>query len=297
MRILVTGKNGQLGQSINKLVNIEAKNKHNPNSNEFIFVGREELDLSSKGSIDNYFNNNDKFDIIINCASYTAVEKAEKEKEVANQVNYLAVKQIAKIAAKKHIKLIHISTDYVFDGNSNTPYTENDKANPINTYGKTKLAGERAVLELMENNAIVIRTSWIYSEYGKNFVKTILQLSKKKNELSIINDQIGSPTYAGDLADTILIIVNSKKYKSKKQKTRVYNFSGAGECSWYCFAKEVFRIVKTSCNVKGITTEQYNSNLERPKYSVLNNNIIQEDFGVESKYWKESLRKFLKNNY
>ena len=165
MRILVTGKNGQLGRSIHKLVNTDTKIDNNQSSNEFIFVGREELDLSSEGGISHYFDNNDKFDIIINCAAYTQVDKAEQEVELANQINHLAVKQLASIASKQQARLIHISTDYVFDGEGDKPYMEIDKTNPINVYGKTKLAGEKALQAVMPMNAIIIRTSWLYSEY------------------------------------------------------------------------------------------------------------------------------------
>ena len=164
MRILVTGKNGQLGRSIHKLVNTDTKIDNNQSSNDFIFVGREELDLSSESSISHYFDNNDKFDIIINCAAYTQVDKAEEEIELANQINHLAVKQLASIANKQQVRLIHISTDYVFDGESDKPYIETDETNPINVYGKTKLAGEKALQKIMPTSAIIIRSSWVYSE-------------------------------------------------------------------------------------------------------------------------------------
>ena len=197
MRILVTGKSGQLGRSLHKLV---SEKKYD---NEFIFVGREELDLSSESNIDHYFDSNNRFDIIVNCAAYTAVDRAEKEVKLANQVNHLAVKQLAQIAKSQDSRLIHISTDYVFDGESDKPYTETDETNPINIYGKTKLAGEQVLQKAMPTNAIIIRTSWIYSEYGNNFVKTMLRLGRERDELNVVNDQIGSPTYAGDLAEVI----------------------------------------------------------------------------------------------
>ena len=186
MRILVTGKNGQLGRSIQKIVNTDTKIGNNQSPNDFIFVGREELNLSSESSISHYFDNNDKFDIIINCAAYTAVDKAEKEQELANQVNHLAVKQLAKIANNQQARLIHISTDYVFDGESDKPYIETDTPNPINIYGKTKLAGEIALQELMPTNVIIIRTSSLYSEFiNENVIKGIeekLDCSTLKNE-------------------------------------------------------------------------------------------------------------------
>ena len=181
MRILVTGKNGQLGKSINKIVNASDDKNNYQQGNEFIFVGREELDLSSKSDINHYFDSNNKFDIIINCAAYTAVDKAEEEQELANQVNHLAVKQLAGIAKEQKAKLIYISTDYVFDGESDKPYLESDTPNPINVYGKTKLAGEKALQGTMPTDAIIIRTSWVYSEYGNNFVSTMLRLGKERD--------------------------------------------------------------------------------------------------------------------
>ena len=244
MRILVTGKNGQLGQSINKLINIETKIENNPSSNEFIFVGREELDLSNNSSIINYFDNHDKFDIVINSAAYTAVDQAEEEQELANQVNHLAVKQLAGIAKEQKARLIHISTDYVFNGESDKPYIETSETNPINVYGKTKLAGERTLQEIMPTNAIIIRTSWVYSEYGNNFVKTMLRLGKERDELNVVSDQIGSPTYATDLAEAILKILNNEDFKKENQPTQVYHYSNEGEVSWYKFAKEVFELAR-----------------------------------------------------
>jgi len=289
MRILVTGKNGQLGQSINKLINIEAKTKYDPNSNKFIFVGRDELDLSSKNSIDNYFNNNDKFDIIINCAAYTAVDKAEEGQELANQVNHLAVGQLARIANQQKAKLIHISTDYVFDGESDKPYTEKDKINPINVYGKTKLAGEKALQEVMSNNASIIRTSWVYSEYGNNFVKTMLRLGKEKDEISVVSDQIGSPTYATDLAEAILKIINNKDYLEKQQQTEVYHYSNEGEINWYDFAIEIFKAAKIDCKVNPITTDQYPTPARRPGNTLMSKGKITKQFGVDTYDWKASI--------
>ena len=289
MRILVTGKNGQLGQSINKLINIESKAKYNPNSNEFIFVGREELDLSSKSSITNYFNNNDKFDITINCAAYTAVDKAEEEAVLANQINHLAVGQLARIANQQEAKLIHISTDYVFDGESGKPYVETDETNPINVYGKTKLAGEKALQDVMPTNAIIIRTSWVYSEYGNNFVKTMLRLGKEKDDISVVSDQIGSPTYATDLAEAIIKIINNKNYLEKQQPTEIYHYSNEGRVSWYDFAKEIFKVAKIDCEVKPITTDQYPTPARRPRNTLMNKDKIAEIFSINTPDWKYSL--------
>jgi len=289
MRILVTGKNGQLGRSIHKLVNTDSKIDNNQSSNEFIFVGREELDLSNESSISHYFDSNDRFDVIINCAAYTAVDKAEEEQELANQVNHLAVKQLAGIAKEQKAKLIHISTDYVFDGESDKPYIETDTTNPINVYGKTKLAGEKALQALMPANAIIIRTSWVYSEYGNNFVKTMLRLGKERNELNVVSDQIGSPTYATDLANAILDIIQNIEFKEVGQKTQVYHYSNAGKVSWYDFAKEIFKMAEVGCTVNPITTQQYPTPAQRPKNTLMNKNKIIEKFGVEILDWKKSL--------
>jgi dTDP-4-dehydrorhamnose reductase len=289
MRILVTGKNGQLGQSINKLINIETKIENNPSSTEFIFVGREELDLSNNSSIINYFDNHDKFDIVINSAAYTAVDQAEEEQELANQVNHLAVKQLAGIAKEQKARLIHISTDYVFNGESDKPYIETSETNPINVYGKSKLAGEKALQAVMPMNAVIIRTSWVYSEYGNNFVKTMLRLGKERDELNVVSDQIGSPTYATDLAGAILEIIKNKEFREEDQATQIYHYSNEGEISWHDFAKEIFKIAKTNCKVNPITTQQYPTPAKRPKNTLMNKNKIIEKFGVKNTNWKEPL--------
>ena len=189
MVILVTGANGQLGKSIKSLVEPQKK------SHSFVFVTRDQLDLSSPSNIQNYFDTH-KFDLIINCAAYTAVDKAESYQEEADMINHIAVKKIAEIAKSNNIKLIHISTDFVFDGLKHKPYSESDACSPLNIYGKTKLEGENAILSIMKFNATIIRTSWLYSEYGNNFVSTIIKLTEKNSSLNIVSDQIGSPTYA-----------------------------------------------------------------------------------------------------
>ena len=282
MKILVIGANGQLGKSVQKIVSSAKQN------NEFVFVGRGELDLSQEESIASYLNNN-KFDIIINCAAYTAVDKAEEEQELANQVNYLAVKQLAEITNKQQAKLMHISTDYVFDGESERPYIETDETNPINIYGKTKLAGEKAIQAIMPTNAIIIRASWVYSEYGNNFVDTMLRLGKERGELSVVNDQIGSPTYATDLAKIILKIINNKNYQAKDQATEIYHYSNKGKISWYEFAKEIFELADIHCAVKPITTKQYPTPAKRPKNTLMNKAKIAKTFSVGISDWKESL--------
>jgi dTDP-4-dehydrorhamnose reductase len=282
MRILVTGKNGQLGKSIHKLVT------NTEQTDDFVFVGREELDLSDGNNIAHYFEGN-AFDIIINCAAYTAVDKAGEEKDLANQVNHLAVKQLARIAKNQQAKLIHISTDYVFDGESDKPYSETDETNPINVYGRTKLAGEKAIQEFMPIDAIIIRASWVYSEFGNNFVKTMLRLGKEREELNVVSDQIGSPTYATDLANAILDIVKNVAFKGAGHETQVYHYSNEGEISWHEFAKEVFKLKNIHCSVNPIATERYPTPAKRPKNTLMKKDKIAKTFSVNTPDWKESL--------
>jgi len=289
MRILVTGKNGQLGRSIQKTVNADTKIGNNQSSNAYIFVGREDLDLSSKSSISDYFGNNDKFDLIINCAAFTQVDKAEQEAGLADQINHLAVKQLASIANKQQARLLHISTDYVFDGESGKPYSETDTPNPINAYGRTKLAGEKALQAVMPMNALVIRASWLYSEYGNNFVSTMLRLGRERDELSVVNDQMGSPTYAADLADAILEIIKHKKFREEGQTTQIYNYSNEAEISWHRFAKEIFKIEKIECEVNSIATQQYPTPAKRPRNTIMNKDKIVKVFNIKISNWKSSL--------
>ena len=288
MRILVAGKNGQLGKSIQKIVNTGTKIDNNQSPNDFIFVGREELNLSSESSISHYFDNN-KFDIIINCAAYTQVDRAEQEAELASQINHLAVKKLASIASNQQARLIHISTDYVFDGESNKPYLETDTPNPINVYGKTKLAGEKALQTEMPMNAIIIRASWIYSEYGNNFVSTMHRLGKERDELNIVSDQIGSPTYAADLADAILEIIMHKKFRDLGQTTQIYHYSGESEISWYEFAKEIFKIEKIECEVNPVSSQQYPTPAKRPRNTIMKKDKIVKKFNIKISNWKSSL--------
>jgi dTDP-4-dehydrorhamnose reductase len=282
MKILVIGKNGQLGRSIHKIV------INNELRNVFVFVGRGELDFSQNDNIEKYFKEN-SFDVVVNCTAYTAVDKAESEIELTNQINHLAVRKLAEIAYKKNIKLIHISTDYVFDGTGSKPYKETDKTNPINVYGKTKLAGEKAFQEAMPTNAIIIRTSWVYSEYGNNFVDTMLKLGKERDKLNVVNDQIGSPTYATDLANAILKIIENKNYQTKSPATEIYHYSNKGKVSWYEFAKEIFELADIHCAVKPITTKQYPTPAKRPKNTLMNKAKIAKTFSVGISDWKESL--------
>jgi len=282
--VLVTGQNGQLGQSLKSLA------PQYPQY-QFTFTARDELDLACSQNISSYFEKN-KFDLIINCAAYTAVDKAEEQQELADAINHLAVKQLAEISQKNNSVLIHISTDYVFDGTNYRPYIENDPINPQNTYGLTKLKGEQAI-QKTACNAIIIRTSWVYSEYGNNFVKTMLRLGADRDQLNVIFDQIGTPTYAVDLATSILTIadsLNNNQSDFQQEKLALYHFSNEGVCSWYDFAKAIFEHSNTQCEVFPIETKDYPTPAKRPQYSVLNKAKIKQKYQLNIPYWKDSLQ-------
>lgn len=283
MKILVTGKNGQLGKSIYKIVS------QSKQGNEFIFVGRTELDLANENSINNYFIHHN-FDVIINCAAYTSVDGAESETKLADKINHLVPKHIAEITKKQNAKLIHISTDFVFDGKRSKPYIESDDTNPVNNYGKTKLAGEVEIKKIMTNNATIIRTGWVYSEFGNNFVDTMLRLGTSSNNIKVINDQIGSPTYASDLAKAIVGIIDSEKLSIGTFTTQVYHYTNLGQCNWYEFAKAIFSYSNINCNVIPIATEEYPLPAKRPKFSVFNKDKIIKTFNLGIPKWEESLK-------
>ena len=286
MKILVTGKSGQLGRSIQKFIS-------NFDHHEFTLVGRDELDLSSSESISKYFDTHSHFDVIINCAAYTAVDRAEKEADLADEINHLAVKQLAEFANSQNAKLIHISTDYVFDGYKNSSYLENDSTNPINVYGRTKLLGEEAVLEAMPNNALIIRTSWGYSEFGNNFVQTMLELGRERDEINVVSDQIGSPTYTSDLAKALLNILSNDNFNKKTFPTEILHFSNMGETSWSDFAKEIFKLANLNYKVTPISSEQYPTPAIRPKNSILSKEKIKNHFKLQIPSWKQSLKECL----
>lgn len=288
MKVLIIGKNGQLGQLIKKIISLGNI------KDEYSFVGRSELDLGDSENITTYFNQN-KFDIIINCAAYTAVDKAESESKLADQVNHLAVKQMAEIAKQQGAKFIHVSTDYVFDGKNYKPCTEDDKTNPQSIYGSTKLAGERAIQEIMRKGATIIRTGWLYSEFGNNFVKTMLELGANNEKIKVISDQIGTPTYASDLAQAIVGIVKSKYLQNKEQQTQIFHYSNEGVCSWYDFSKAIFDIEKIACKAVPIESKEWKMPAKRPYYTVLNKNKFKTTFEVEVPYWRESLQVCLKH--
>jgi len=288
MLTLVTGANGQLGKTIKNLA------KHQKISDSFVFTSRDQLDLSYLDNIHSFIESH-KFDLIINCAAYTAVDKAEIHEKEANLINHLAVEKIAELAQINSIKLIHISTDFVFDGFKHGLYNEGDATGPLNIYGKTKLAGENAVLSIMKYNAIIIRTSWVYSEYGNNFVDTILKLFQKGDDLNIVSDQIGSPSYANDLGQAILNIINSDKFISTENASEIYHYSNEGECSWYDFAKEIANISGTKCSINPIKTEDYQTAAKRPKHTLMSKKKISQEFGLKINFWKDSLKICMKN--
>ena len=288
MDILVTGANSQLGQSL-KCLSSEKNNSHN-----FIFTSRKQLDITSTTDLE-IFIETGNFDLIINCAAYTRVDEAEANEIKANLINHLAVKKIAEVSNKNQIKLIHISSDFVFDGSKNEPYNENDIASPINIYGKSKYAGELAILEEMKSNAIIIRTSWMYSEYGNNFVDTILSLSRKNDTLNVVTDQIGNPTYARDLSQLIMKIVMSEKFNSFDQSSKIFHYSNEGICSWYDFAKEVIKISGNKCTINPILTKNYYSKVRRPKNSSMSKKKVIKEFGIRIFSWEDSLKRCIHN--
>ena len=298
-QILVIGKNGQLGRSLEKILR-RSSEFHNINSifkskkidyekKSFVFVSRDELDLSNKFSILSYFKKKN-FSAIINCAAYTNVDNAETDKKLADTINNLALLELAEIAKNFKVPLIHISTDYVFNGKAIKPYVETDKTDPLNIYGLTKLKGEKI---LMDSGCIgsIIRTSWVYSEFGNNFLKTMIKLAKEKTSINVVFDQVSCPTYATNLAEVVLVILK-KLLMSKIQnsKLNIYHFSDEGFCSRYDFVKFIFEINNISCKVNAIETTEYPSLARRPYYSVMNKSKIKHllpDLVIP--HWKDSV--------
>jgi dTDP-4-dehydrorhamnose reductase len=279
--ILVTGSNGQLGSEIKEL-----SSKYDYN---FFFTDRTNIDITSKDDIKSFCEKN-SINVIINCAAYTAVDKAEEDEINADLVNRKAVKKLALVCQELNIKLIHISTDYVFDGKNFKAYSEEYQTNPQGIYGKTKLDGENEMININPKNSIIIRTSWVYSYYGNNFVKTMLRLGREKESLTVIFDQVGTPTYAKDLAIAILDILP----QIENQKVEIYNYSNEGVLSWYDFAKEIMKMAKLDCKINPIETFQYPTPAKRPHFSLLNKAKIKKEFNIEIPYWKDGLDDCLK---
>ena len=264
-KILVTGSKGQLGKEIHVRIN---KNK----GAEFLFHDIDTLDLTDYAGLEKFINNHKPF-YIVNCAAYTAVDKAEEEKDAAFKLNSEVPAKLAGLCREHDIKLIHISTDYVFNGNNCRPYREDDMPDPQSVYALSKYEGEQSVLEY--ENSIVIRTSWLYSTFGNNFVKTMLRIGESRDELNVVFDQIGTPTYAGDLAEAIHRIIALSLEDSSKFVPGIYHFSNEGVCSWYDFAVEIMNIAGFDCNVIPVESSQYPQAAKRPLYSVLNKNKIK----------------------
>lgn len=282
--ILITGSKGQLGSELQALVNSSVTSSHNP-LYTFYFTDKTELDISDPNAIEDFCSQNN-IEIIINCAAYTAVDKAEEDEVNADVINHLAVKYLAETAKERGIKLIHISTDYVFDGKNYKPYNEDDATNPQSVYGKTKLLGEEVIKTVNPKGAMIIRTSWVYSTFGNNFVKTMLKLGKERDEIAVIFDQIGTPTYARDLAKAILQIIP----KIENNKVEIYNYSNEGVCSWYDFAKAIFEISNIDCKINPIETKEYPTPAKRPHYTLLNKSKIKQTYDLAIPYWKEALK-------
>ncbi|MBA6151939.1 dTDP-4-dehydrorhamnose reductase [Gelidibacter maritimus] len=280
-RVLVTGGSGQLGQSIQSIALQQS-------SLEFLFCDKNMLDITNSEHVLSFFKTN-KIDWCINCAAYTNVDKAEVNQDQAYQINVLGAKNIAKACQVYNVKLIHISTDFVFDGQSNKPYTETDITNPINTYGRTKLQGEAEIASIFDN-FFIIRTSWLYSEFGHNFMKTMLRLSSEKELIRVVDDQIGTPTYAGDIAEALikLILDDTSNYG-------IFHFANHGEVSWFEFAKAIFEQTHSSVILEPIFSRDYITLAKRPAYSVLDTSKASEEMDIAIPFWKDSLSKAIQN--
>ena len=285
MRVLITGSNGQLGSEIKELASEYEKL-------QCVFKDLPELDICD-AEVLNTFIIDQHINAVINCAGYTAVDKAEEEALIAQKVNSEGVLNLANALKKVDGKLIHISTDYVFDGNHSQPYKETDPVSPVGVYGETKRAGELAVLN-SSIDAIVIRTSWLYSGYGNNFVKTMLRLGNDKESIQVVSDQIGTPTYAKDLAKTCLNILSDAGSTNISKKGSLYHYSNEGVTSWYDFASSIMEISNIDCQVIPIETKDYPTQARRPIYSVLDKSKIKSDFKVIIPHWRDSLTNCIK---
>jgi len=275
-KILVTGANGQLGKELRDIAT-------NFPQYEFLFLSREDMPIHHYELVRNTFDGF-KPDYCVNCAAYTAVDKAEQEIELANIINAESVGILAAISREHHCKFIHISTDYVFSGDSPKPYVEIDTTCPVSVYGKTKLAGELEALK-QNQDTIIIRTSWVYSYYGNNFVKTMMRLMRERAEISVVNDQIGSPTWAADLASFIIHIISFPEWHAG-----IYHFSNTGEISWYDFAVEIKKLIKSNTIIHPIPTSAYPTPAQRPAFSLLDKSKIKTVFGYTPPDWKQSLK-------
>lgn len=288
MNILVTGANGQLGNEMR----IVSKGS----SDRYIFTDVEELDITSYEAVSKCVKDNN-VEVIVNCAAYTNVDKAEDDEATAELINAQAVENLAKACKGNDATLIHISTDYVFGGNDgNTPRTEDEPVNPTGAYGRTKLHGEQAI-QKVGCNYLIIRTAWLYSEFGNNFVKTMRKLTAERDSLKVVFDQVGTPTYALDLAKVIMIIIGELKTSNFKLQTSnsIYHFSNEGVISWYDFAKEICELSGNSCDIQPCHSDEFPSKVKRPSYSVLDKTKIKNKLNITIPHWKESLKNCINN--
>ncbi len=284
--ILVTGALGQVGRELQFWANQYPQHR-------FTFTDVAELDITDAGAVALFFGEND-FDFCLNCAAYTAVDKAENDVELATKINVKGVQHLAKAGAQHQAFLVHLSTDYVYHNQQNTPFKEGDPTNPQGVYAATKLAGDRAALEV-HPATMIVRTSWVYSSFGHNFVKTMLRLGRERDQFNVVFDQIGTPTYARDLAKALLEAVGKIESGavSRKEASGVFHFSNEGVSSWYDFAKAIFQISNTTCTVHPIETANYPTPAKRPPFSVLNKGKIKQTFGLEIPHWHEALERCL----
>lgn len=277
--ILVTGSKGQLGRSLSKIT------KEN-NAYNFVFIDKEEADITSKEALEALFSQH-KFFAVLHFAAYTAVDRAESEPETCELVNHKATEQIAKLCNQHSSKLLYISTDYVFDGTKPSPYMPTDKPNPLSVYGTTKLQGEQAVLANCKQS-IIIRTSWLYSEFGNNFVKTMRHLGSEKDEIGVVFDQVGSPCYATDLAKVVMMLAD------KEFNGQIFHFSNEGVCSWYDFARKTMLLSGLKCKVRPIKTTEYPTAATRPQFSLLDKSDIKTFLSIDIPHWEDSLAECIK---
>lgn len=283
MNILVTGANGQLGREMQRLSAVSPNN--------YTFTDVAELDVTDAGAVRQAVAQT-RAEVIVNCAAYTNVERAEEDEEAADRLNRGAAENLARAAEANGATLIHVSTDYVFDGTAHTPYTEDGTPSPLGAYGRTKLAGERAVMA-SGCRYLIFRTAWLYSEYGNNFLKTMLRLTSERDTLQVVFDQIGTPTYAGDLALALFSIIESERYAGNEG---VYHFTDEGVCSWYDFARAIAEYAGNSaCDIRPCHSDEFPSKAVRPAYSVLDKTKIKETFGIVIPHWTDSLRKCIGN--
>ena len=278
--LLITGCKGQLGSEIRRI------SSDFPEMS-FVFTDLEELDISSPVDT-RHFLDHHPVKYLVNCAGYTAVDKAEDDVDMAFKLNAVATESLAEVSRERGIQLVHISTDYVFDGEKNHPYRENDPVDPQTVYGKSKLQGEKALQKA--GTGIIIRTSWLYSSFGHNFVRTILRLAEEKNELKVIFDQTGSPTYALDLARAIMEMVRADIKRNKAPRLNTYHYSNQGICSWYEFAKAITSLAGKPCQIVPVESRDFATRAKRPRYSVLNTKKITDEYQLRIPHWKESLK-------